>query len=574
MKFIRSHLLFLSILIMFSIFSVLPFFHAGFFPMHDDTQVARVYEMGKALSDGVFPVRWVKDLGYGYGYPIFNFYSPLPYYIGGVLTLLGLDALLATKITFVIGILVSAVAMYFLAERFFGKKIGVLAGLLYLYFPYHAVNIYVRGALGELFAYAFLPLVFLGLFKIHYAKINAQPFKLIIPSVLLSSMSIAFVILSHNLSAFMLFLFIAIFIVVSIISSQEKLQRIIVYFTILVFAFLFSAFYSVPASLESNFTNVNSQVGGGAAYYDHFICLPQLWDSQWGFGGSIKGCVDGLSFRLGKLNIGLLAISIPVFIFFISKTKQKRFIFLISFGFFLASIFMSLEQSRLIWERLPYIDFLQYPWRFLNFTGLFMVVLLAYIFFLFEKAISVRSAMIYSILLIVGIFVLNLKLFMPQGFLNKSSAVYTDRESLVFAVSKISDEYMPKYFEKPKSLQDIRNTNMDVVSGNGTAQTIDDRTTFTKSLIIMKSDGTIRINRAYFPSLKVFMNGGEVDYRVKSDGLYLDLPSGEYEIEIKFVQTSVEKIGNALSLLGFLTVLIVIIGNGKSYSFRGKDTRA
>jgi len=559
---------------MFSIFSVLPFFHAGFFPMHDDTQVARVYEMGKALSDGVFPVRWVKDLGYGYGYPIFNFYSPLPYYIGGALTLLGLDALLATKITFVIGILVSAVAMYFLAERFFGKKIGVLAGLLYLYFPYHAVNIYVRGALGELFAYAFLPLVFLGLFKIHYAKINAQPLKSIIPSALLSSMSIAFVVLSHNLSAFMLFLFIAIFIVVSIISSQEKLQRLIVYFTVLVFAFLFSAFYSVPAALESNFTNVNSQVGGGAAYYDHFICLPQLWDSQWGFGGSIKGCVDGLSFRLGKLNIGLLAISISVFIFFIRRIKQKNFIFLISFGFFLASIFMSLEQSRLIWERLPYIDFLQYPWRFLNFTGLFMVVLLAYIFFLFEKTISVRSAMIYSILLIVGIFVLNLKLFMPQSFLHKSSAAYTDRESLVFAVSKISDEYMPKYFEKPKSLEEVRKTNMDIVSGSGTTQIIDDKTTITKSLIIMKSDGTIRINRAYFPALKVFMNGGEVDYRVKSDGLYLDLPSGEYEIEVRFVQTFVEKIGNVLTLLGFLTVLIVIIGNGKSYPFWGKGTRA
>ena len=559
---------------MFSIFSVLPFFHAGFFPMHDDTQVARVYEMGKALSDGVFPVRWVKDLGYGYGYPIFNFYSPLPYYIGGALTLFGLDALLATKMTFVIGILVSAVAMYFLAERFFGKKIGVLAGLLYIYFPYHAVNIYVRGALGELFAYAFLPLVFLGLFKIHYAKINAQPLKLIIPSVFLSSVSIALVILSHNLSAFMLFLFIAIFIIVSIISSQEKLQRLVVYFTVLVFAFLFSAFYSVPAALESNFTNVNSQVGGGAAYYDHFICLPQLWDSQWGFGGSIKGCADGLSFRLGKLNIGLLAISLPVFIFFIRRIKQKNFIFLTAVGFFLASIFMSLEQSRLIWERLPYIDFLQYPWRFLNFAGLFMVVLLAYIFFLFEKTISVRSAMVYSILLIIGIFVLNLKLFTPQSFLNKSSAAYTDKQSLVFSVSKISDEYMPKYFEKPKSLEDVKNTNMDVVLGNGTVKTIEDKTTLTKSLIIMKSDGVIRINRAYFPSLTVFMNGGGVDYRVKSDGLYLDLPSGEYEIEVKFVQTFIEKMGNTLSLLGFLMVLIVIIGNGKIYHSWRRGTRA
>ncbi|HSA83405.1 MAG TPA: hypothetical protein VLF20_00780, partial [Patescibacteria group bacterium] len=65
-----------------SYWAVAPFFLPGFFPMHDDTQVARVFEMHKALIDGQFPVRWVADLGYHYGYPIFNFYAPLAYYIG------------------------------------------------------------------------------------------------------------------------------------------------------------------------------------------------------------------------------------------------------------------------------------------------------------------------------------------------------------------------------------------------------------------------------------------------------------------------------------------------------------
>jgi uncharacterized membrane protein len=58
-------------------------FADGFYPMHDDTQVSRVVVMGRALIHGQFPVRWVSDLGYGYGYPLFNFYGPLPYYVGG-----------------------------------------------------------------------------------------------------------------------------------------------------------------------------------------------------------------------------------------------------------------------------------------------------------------------------------------------------------------------------------------------------------------------------------------------------------------------------------------------------------
>src|SRR3989304_8222601 len=117
------------IVLILSFFSIKPLLMSGFFPIHDDTQVARVYEMGKALSDGMFPVRWVSDLGYGYGYPIFNFYAPLAYYIGGFFNLIGFDALVATKIMFALGILLSGIFMYFLAREFWGEVGGMVSGL-------------------------------------------------------------------------------------------------------------------------------------------------------------------------------------------------------------------------------------------------------------------------------------------------------------------------------------------------------------------------------------------------------------------------------------------------------------
>ena len=108
----------LVFVVLFSLFSILPFLSQGFFPMHDDTQVVRVYEMGKSLKDGMFPVRWVTDLGYGYGYPIFNFYAPLAYYVGGFFNVLGIDALVSTKAMMVLGIVFSGIFMYFLAREF------------------------------------------------------------------------------------------------------------------------------------------------------------------------------------------------------------------------------------------------------------------------------------------------------------------------------------------------------------------------------------------------------------------------------------------------------------------------
>ena len=155
------------LLLALSIFAALPFFHSGFFIIHDNTQVQRTFEMARSLSDGMFPVRWVADLGYGYGYPIFNFYAPAFYYISGFLTALGLNALLSTKLTAIFAILLSTVSMYLLAKEFWGRWGGILSAVLYTYAPFHAVDIYVRGAFAESFAYGLLPLPFLGLYKIY-----------------------------------------------------------------------------------------------------------------------------------------------------------------------------------------------------------------------------------------------------------------------------------------------------------------------------------------------------------------------------------------------------------------------
>ena len=147
----------LVLVALFSFWVIRPLFNSGFFPIHDDTQVVRVSQMALALREGQFPVRWVKDLGYGYGYPIFNFYAPLAYYLGAFFNLSGFSALVATKVMIGLGSVLGGILMYFLASKFWGKLGGVIAALFYLYLPYKAVNIYVRGAVAELWALAFLP---------------------------------------------------------------------------------------------------------------------------------------------------------------------------------------------------------------------------------------------------------------------------------------------------------------------------------------------------------------------------------------------------------------------------------
>src|SRR3989344_5140924 len=215
-------ILLVLIVVLLSVGAIFPLLQNGFFGFHDNTQVVRVFEMGKAMADGMFPVRWSQDLGYGYGYPIFNFYSPLPYYVGGFFFLSGFDVLSATKLMFAVGILFSGISMFFFSKKFFGIKAGLVSAVIYMYFPYHAVNIYVRGAVGEFFAYAFLPLIFLSLYSLFALKKEKTFLLKNFGTILLIAFSIFFVAASHNLSFYMLLLILLPFFIVFFFLVKSK----------------------------------------------------------------------------------------------------------------------------------------------------------------------------------------------------------------------------------------------------------------------------------------------------------------------------------------------------------------
>src|SRR3989344_3891833 len=69
----------------------------------------------------------------------------------------------------------------------------LVSSLFYVYAPYHAVDIYVRGDVAEFWAYAFIPLAFYGMLKAFQEK----KWKYIV----VGAFGFSGVILSHNLTA-------------------------------------------------------------------------------------------------------------------------------------------------------------------------------------------------------------------------------------------------------------------------------------------------------------------------------------------------------------------------------------
>jgi hypothetical protein len=120
---------------------------------------------GQALSAGQLPLREMPAFVTGHlpgaiRYPIFQFYSQLPYIAGGLMTWPGMDPLLAMAV--VVGLLYLA---GFLGMRALALQAGaapgaaLLAAALFTLAPYHLVDWYARTAVPELAAFALFPWV-------------------------------------------------------------------------------------------------------------------------------------------------------------------------------------------------------------------------------------------------------------------------------------------------------------------------------------------------------------------------------------------------------------------------------
>lgn len=534
-----------------SVAAVLPLTASGYFPMHDDTQVARVVEMGRSLSEGQFPVRWVRNLGYGYGYPIFNFYAPLPYYFGGALYALGVPALLATKIMFGVGVVAPAIVIAWLL----GFPAGIVAGSLYLFAPYHAVQIYVRGAVGEYWSLIFWPVilfVFTRWDSLH--KYNRH--------VLLGSIGIGGVILSHTLLGYVTVLFIfaglLLYWLIALFRGRFVKKDFLLQLLAVWLGLGVSAFFWLPAFAEMGFTNVSGQISATAHYADHFVCVSQLWSSVWGFGGSAAGCVDGMSFMLGKIHI-LLAV-LGAIVWMVTRPKGSSGLFVAGLLCIGTGLFFVTEYSRGVWAVVPGFPYLQYPWRFLALVSLGISVSGSFITGMAPKGVMRWIVAVSAALLVAG---MSVKWFTPQYSYTRISADFESEADIRWRVSKISDEYLPEDIIRPK---DASQAVFGTIEADNSLLVRELENTAIRAhySVISTQPGMLKINRAYFPGWRYYVDGEEV-LPVIAHGLPgIQIGAGKSEISMAFTDTPVRVAGNVLSILS------VIVWGGLLYGKQRK----
>ncbi|TMC56861.1 MAG: hypothetical protein E6J26_06865, partial [Chloroflexi bacterium] len=380
----------LSLLTLLSAFAVGPLLAPGYFwGAHDARHsVYFLFEFNRAIGDGVWYPRWMPDFTFGYGYPFFNINSPLAYYLGEAFLKLGLDYVTATKIVFGLAVVLSGWAMYGFVRGRINERAALIAALVYVYAPYHLLDVYVRGALAETVALAVLPLCLWAFAETVERRRSA--------AVIGAGISYAALTLAHSGLALLFSLMLAAYLLMLLVLTVHRAQPLnrltgssivplighVIHVGLapllgLLLGIGLSAIYLLPSLTELGSVRTDQYLTGTSErfgyydYHEHFSEFFQLFSPHWGYGLSQPGPHDDLSLQLGAAATLLALFSIVVVV---RQVKWRASLTFFQVGT-LALAFMMLPQSTLLWDHLPLVAFAQFPWRLLALAALTMAPL-------------------------------------------------------------------------------------------------------------------------------------------------------------------------------------------------------
>jgi len=558
MSFLKKYADFFIIIVLLG-FTFSPLFVSGWFPVHDDEQIGRLFELNKDVITGQLPPRLAQDLGFGFDYPLFNFYPSFVYYVAELFHLIGFPYITSTKLMIGLGFILAGIFMYLFARDYVGRIGGIVAAVAYSYTPYHSEDVYVRGALPEFWSFVFIPALFWSFHRL--AKKGSYL------SIVLSGLFVACLALTHVLIAMMSTFFLGAYFLFLFYQSKKRLVLLRNICISVLLGLGLSAYFWLPEFLEKQFTMVYLLTEQGADFHLYFVCIKQFLNSPWGYGGSVPGCVDGLSFQVGQAQLVLGFVSVAVSAFFLLKKKKEYGIVLLFIVMFLFSLYIQTKYSLIIWNAIQPFSYIQFPWRFLIFSDFTIAVLAAYVFSQIKKQ---KIQIIVAAFMVMLLIFLNKNYFQPSKYLPVTDVNYTDLSVINWRTSNMSYEYTPKGISivQPSTgnavinitKKEIPTSNYTVIHGKMSVTPVEDVPGQKVWNISASEPGILRLNTFTFPGWNVFIDNKNVSY---SDNNKLKLitvlvPGGNHIVKVVFMDTPVRTIANILSIFS----IIGIIGYG------------
>lgn len=523
------------LIIVFGLVFLLPFYRNDFYVSHDaESLIVKAAATYKAFSDGQIPPRWAGDLNYNYGVPVLNFYYPFASYLTSAFSLVGFGWEFSYKLIITAFFILAGVTFYIYLKQIFSKEVSFAGALFYMLSPYHFVDIFVRGHIGEIIALGIFPLVILFL---HKTLVKPK-----ISSMVLGGICYGVLILSHNILALMFSVLLLGYIVVFSRSFFIFLNSLLLF----LIGLGFSAYFWLPALLESKY--INSEIFISGYFQDHFIKLGNLIYAPWGWGVNINE-VGGLSPHIGIIYAILVLVA-----FYALRVKNHRKEIIFWFSALVISAFFTNEISSLLWSKFHILEQFQFPWRFIAISSFAACVLVAY-------ALSYINKKAFTYLVIIIILLISSSYIQVKGYIKHEDSFYLNYpgtgayhgESTTIWTAGDASSY-PAF-------------PIEIISGKGQILDYKRKSNIHEFTVIAEDSVKVKDNTVYYPGWRVFVGDKEVPIEFQDPNhrglITFKVPDGKHDVEVKFTETILRKVANIISLISFAFVILALIFRNK-----------
>lgn len=548
------------LLILISILPLISVLREGIYESGDlSLHVAFLIPFFDSLKEGNIPPIWNEYVLHGYGYPLYLFIYPLPYYFSSFFHSVGFSFINSIKIILIFAYIFSGIGMYvFVKEELKNSISAFTASIFYLFAPYHLVDMHFRVAIGENLAFMFLPFCFYSIKKMSSSLSRIW--------IIFFSISFALLILSHQAVSLISVPFLFVYVFLLYRRIKQKKEFIVFASTAFLISLLLSLFYWFPVIIEARYTNLFSKNSVSFPSFFDFIYSP--W--RWGF--LYQGHKGELSFVVGYMHWLVIFLS-PILLFKKSfssfktlfslkkiKSSEKQ-LYCISIISFLIVFIMMQEISKPIWMSIFLLKGFQFSYRLLIFSAFFSAIIAGILSIKIKRRIIIYLICIAT----VSLTILN------WGNRNTIPEITDNilRASLLQSLNKVGPGTTIWTITDDKLKQ--KKSNIDVFYGNAKIKQINRNSTKHEYLInVLSQSATFRENTLYFPNWIVKSNNKTVPFTYEDitfPGLIVfNLKKGLYKIEIEFLDTKVRSVSKNISFGTLVFISFYVL-----YSFTRKS---
>jgi hypothetical protein len=553
--------------------ALLPLAAPGYFLEAHDARhsIFFLVEFDQAMRDGVLWPVWGPDHAVGFGYPLWLIYAPLAYFVAQGFHLLGLGYAAAVKATWALCFLVGALGMYRLARRWWGEAAALVASVAYTYAPYHLVQIYVRAALAEFVALAWFPWVLLA-----FAELWDTPAA---RRAAWAALAFGALLLIHTVSTLT---FVPVLVGYLLLKAAQGWQRqragdktrplstsVVFSALALLLGGLLAAIFLLPMLGERSYIVQSQWVNNTYDYRQHFVYPGQFFSPQWGYGYSVAGVNDGMSFQIGLLafigaTVALLATLRS------SGARPPRRAEVLFLGLITAvALFAMLPVSQVLWDVMPLVNLVQFPWRFLAVVVVTLALLAgAGAAWLDRRTLATRQpgpyAYLFTLALMVSSFAYTRPQLIPLTPLDESPAAVIDFEMNYPDMRGMTrwSERLPANEDSPLIAQYLAGESLQratIAEGQGEILEQSAAAASARARVRADSDVALRFYTYYFPGWRATVDGrpAEITPAPPNGLITLQLPPGEHMVALRFGATPVRHIGALISLAALSGTIVL-----------------